>query len=407
MIGKYIDRFRDRLMFPITDITGTVIAFGGRILDDKVKLAKYINSNENFIYSKGNHLYALNIAKKYAKEQLIITEGYMDTISLHQRGVQNVVASLGTALTERQARLIARITKQAVIAYDSDTSGQEATLRGLDILNKTGIDLRVLELEDAKDPDEYIVKFGKDRFLEQIKKSISLVEFKVKILRKKYNLDIPNEKIIFFKEVAKVLAQIEEDISREIYIDKISKKYNISKDAIYSDVKKIDNRNKKKYEEEIKKELEQKEKKEEEQIAESDIKREEYLIYILLENISNEKLKKEVQENIDIENISTKIHKQIFEYIFNTKYQNKDIVISSILDDEIRNKITEIYSKDIKIEQNILKQSVKDILKQFEISELKKERDQILEDLKDISLTKEERKEKENKLNEIIKKMIK
>ena len=177
----------------------------------------------------------------------------MDTISLHQKEIQNVVASLGTALTERQARLIARITKQAVIAYDSDTSGQEATLRGLDILNKTGIDLRVLELEDAKDPDEYIVKFGKDRFLEQIKKSISLVEFKVKILRKKYNLDIPNEKIIFFKEVAKVLAQIEEDISREIYIDKISKKYNISKDAIYSDVKKIDNRNKKKYEEEIKK----------------------------------------------------------------------------------------------------------------------------------------------------------
>lgn len=396
-------------MFPISDITGTVIAFGGRILDDNIKLAKYINSNENIVYSKGNHLYALNIAKKNASEQLIITEGYMDTISLHQRGVKNVVASLGTALTERQARLISRTTKQAIIAYDSDASGQDATLRGLDILNKTGVDLRVLELEDVNDPDEYIVKYGKDKFLNQVKKSISLVEFKVKVLKQKYNLDIPNEKIIFFKEIAKILSQVEEDVSREIYIDKISKKYNISKDAIYSDVKKIDNRKNKKYQEEIKKELEQKEKQEErnKEIKEVDTKREEYLIYILLENISNEKMKKEIQENVDLENISLNIHKKTFEYIFNNNFINKDIAISNIEDDDIRNKIAEIYSKDIKIDRNILKKSVKDILKQFEINELKQEREQILKDLKDVKLSEEERKIKEKKLNEILKKMIK
>ena len=405
--GKYIDRFRDRLMFPITDISGTVIAFGGRLLDDKVKLAKYINSNENLVYSKGNHLYALNIAKKHGRDQLIITEGYMDTISLHQRGIKNVVASLGTALTERQARLISRTTKQAIIAYDSDASGQDAALRGLDILNKTGVDLRVLELEDAKDPDEYIIKFGKDKFLERVSKSISLVEFKVKILRQKFDLNISNEKIMFFKEIAKILSEIDEEVSREIYVDRISKKYDISKEAIYSDIKKIDDKKLRKYEKEVIKELEEKELNTRRETKEIDEKREEYLIYILLENISDDKIKKEIQENVDLKNISSNINKRIFEHIFKEKQNNKEIVINNIEDEELRNKIIEIYSKDIQIDQSILKKSIKDILKQFELNELKIERDNILEELKNTKLTEEERTEKANRLNEILKKMIK
>ncbi len=405
--GKYIDRFRDRLMFPITDISGTVIAFGGRLLDDKIKLAKYINSNENLVYSKGNHLYALNIAKKHGRDQLIITEGYMDTISLHQRGIKNVVASLGTALTERQARLISRTTKQAIIAYDSDASGQDAALRGLDILNKTGVDLRVLELEDAKDPDEYIIKFGKDKFLERVSKSISLVEFKVKILRQKFDLNISNEKIMFFKEIAKILSEIDEEVSREIYVDRISKKYDISKEAIYSDIKKIDDKKLRKYEKEVIKELEEKELNTRRETKEIDEKREEYLIYILLENISDDKIKKEIQENVDLKNISSNINKRIFEHIFKEKQNNKEIVINNIEDEELRNKIIEIYSKDIQIDQSILKKSIKDILKQFELNELKIERDNILEELKNTKLTEEERTEKANRLNEILKKMIK
>ena len=405
--GKYIDRFRDRLMFPITDISGTVIAFGGRLLDDKIKLAKYINSNENLVYSKGNHLYALNIAKKHGRDQLIITEGYMDTISLHQRGIKNVVASLGTALTERQARLISRTTKQAIIAYDSDASGQDAALRGLDILNKTGVDLRVLELEDAKDPDEYIIKFGKDKFLERVSKSISLVEFKVKILRRKFDLNISNEKIMFFKEIAKILSEIDEEVSREIYVDRISKKYDISKEAIYSDIKKIDDKKLRKYEKEVIKELEEKEINTRRETKEIDEKREEYLIYILLENISDDKIKKEIQENVDLKNISSDINKKIFEHIFKEKQNNKEIVINNIEDEELRNKIIEIYSKDIQIDQSILKKSIKDILKQFELNELKIERDSILEELKNTKLTEEERTEKANRLNEILKKMIK
>ena len=406
--GKYIDRFRDRLMFPITDITGEVIAFGGRILDDKAKMAKYINSNENLVYSKGNHLYALNIAKRYAREQIIITEGYMDVISLQQRGVKNVVASLGTALTERQARLISRTSKQAIIAYDSDASGQDAALRGLDILSKTGVDLRVLELDGAKDPDEYIVKFGKDRFEEQVSKSISLVEFKVKVLRAKFDLDISSEKIMFFKEIAKIISSVEEEIAREIYIDRISKKYNISKEAIYTDVKKLDNKKIKKHEEEVTKESQEKAKQEtKEEVKEIDTKREEYLIYMLLENMSEEKLKKDIKESVDLKNISDDLNKRIFEYIFNNNYTNKDLAISNLEDEALRNKVTEIYLKDIQIDQSVLRKSIKDILKQFELNELKLERERILEKLKDTNLTEEERKEYTNNLNEIIKKMAK
>ena len=407
--GKYIDRFRDRLMFPITDITGTVIAFGGRILDDKEKMAKYINSNENLVYSKGNHLYALNIAKRYGQEQLILTEGYMDTISLYQRGVKNVVASLGTALTERQAKLISRTTKQVVIAYDSDSSGQDATLRGLDILNKTGtlnksgIDLRILELEDAKDPDEYIVKFGKDMFEKQVLKAISLVEFKVKVLRKKYDINIPNEKIKFFKEIAKVISTVEEEVAREIYIGKISKKYDISKEAIYSDVRKIDNAKLDNKESEIinKEEI----KNIETSTKEIYVKREEYLIYVLLENMSDEKIKKEIEESVDLNNISTELNKKIFEHIIKGGYTNKEIAINAVEDEEVRNKITEIYAQDIQINRNKLQKSIRDILKQFEINELKKEREEILNSLKSTNLTDVHRKEKENKLKEITKKL--
>ncbi len=402
--GRYIDRFRDRLMFPISDITGTVIAFGGRILEDKAKLAKYINSNENLVYSKGNHLYALNIAKRYAQDQLIITEGYMDTISLQQRGIKNVVASLGTALTERQAKLIARTTKQAIIAYDSDASGQDAALRGLDILNKTGVDLRVLELDGAKDPDEYIIKYGKDMFEKQVLNSISLVEFKVKVLRKKFDINIPNEKIKFFKEIAKVISTVEEEISREIYIDRISKKYDISKDAIYADVRKIDNAKLAKNEN-LNSKIAEEIKNKENTVKEIDIKREEYLIYVFLENMNNEEIKKEIKENVDLNSISSETNKKIFEYIFKSEHINKEIAISNIKDEELRNKITEIYAQDIQINRNKLQKSIREILKQFEINELKKEREEILLSLKDTKITSIERKDKENKLKEIIKKL--
>lgn len=237
----FIDRFRNRLMFPIQDVRGRIIAFGGRVLDDSKP--KYINSSENIVYSKGRHLYGLYNAKKGEIKQIIIVEGYMDAVSLHQRGITNAVASLGTALTENQGRLLRRSAEKVIIGYDADGAGQAATMRGLEILSNLGCDIRILQLEGAKDPDEFVTKYGSARFNQYVEKAISLVEFKVKTLKKSLNIENTADKIKFLNEIAKILARVNNNIEKEIYIDKISTEYQISKEAIYSEIKKLQNPN--------------------------------------------------------------------------------------------------------------------------------------------------------------------
>ena len=212
--GTYIDRYRNRLMFPICDARGKVIAFGGRVLDDSKP--KYINSPENIVYSKGRHLFGLNVAKKYSSKKLLIVEGYMDVISLHQRGIENVVGALGTALTEQQGWLLRKSTEQVILGFDADGAGQTAVARSMEILQNMGCDMRVLQIEGAKDPDEFIVKFGEGRFKLAMENAISLVEFKVKNLRKDINLENAADKIKFLNEIAKILAKVENTIEREI-----------------------------------------------------------------------------------------------------------------------------------------------------------------------------------------------
>ena len=229
-------------MIPIMDIRGKVIAFGGRVLDKS--LPKYINSPENIVYSKGRHLFGLNVAKKGNLDKIVIVEGYMDAISLYQRGITNVVASLGTALTEAQGRLLRKYAGQVIISYDSDGAGQAATMRGLEILKNLGCDVRILQMEGAKDPDEYVIKFGSGGFNLLIEKAISFIEFKIKVLKKQYNLDNTNDKIKFLQEIAKVLLSIDSQIELEIQIDNISRDYGISKEAIYAEVNKIKYNNK-------------------------------------------------------------------------------------------------------------------------------------------------------------------
>ena len=225
--GQFIDRFRNRLMIPIMDIRGKVIAFGGRVLDKS--LPKYINSPENIVYSKGRNLFGLNIAKKGNLDKIVIVEGYMDAISLYQRGITNVVASLGTALTEAQGRLLRKYAGQVIISYDSDAAGQAATMRGLEILKNLGCDVRILQMEGAKDPDEYVIKYGSGGFNLLIEKAISLVEFRIKVLKNKFNLENTNDKIKFLQEIAKILVSIDSQIELEIQIDNISRDYNIYK----------------------------------------------------------------------------------------------------------------------------------------------------------------------------------
>lgn len=235
--GKFIDRYRNRLMFPICDVRGKVIAFGGRVLDDSKP--KYINSPENVVYSKGRHLFGLNVAKKGDIKRLLIVEGYMDVISLHQRGVTNVVAALGTALTQQQGWLLRKSSEQIILGFDSDGAGQTAINRSIEILQNMGCDMRILQMEGAKDPDEFIIKYGNARFQNLMDKALSLIEFKVKQLKQNLNLENTIDKIKFLNEIAKIISKIDNSMEREVYIENIAKTYEVSKEAIYAEVNKL------------------------------------------------------------------------------------------------------------------------------------------------------------------------
>ncbi len=238
--GGYYDRFRGRIIFPIFDIRGNVIAFGGRVTDSS--MPKYMNSPETPIYSKGKNLFALNFAKNSGEKQLIIVEGYMDVISLHQSGIINAVASLGTALTESQGRMLKKYSEEVIISYDADTAGQSATMRGLEILNDIGCNVRVLRVPDGKDPDEYIKKKGPDSFRKLVDNASSLFEYKIASYRKEMDISNPQGKINFLNKIAEVLAKSSNRFEIETYARKVANDYEISEEAIISEVYKKVNR---------------------------------------------------------------------------------------------------------------------------------------------------------------------
>ena len=405
--GKFIDRFRNRLMFPIVDTRERVIAFGGRVLDDSKP--KYINSPEDIVYSKGRHLFAFNIAKKYNPKTIIMVEGYMDAVSLHQRGIHNAVASLGTALTEAQGRLLRRSCEKVIIGYDADGAGQAATLRGLEILKNLGCDIRILQIEGAKDPDEFVVKYGPERFQRYVEQAISLVEFKVKMLKKELNLDNVNDKIKFLNEVAKILAKVENNMEREVYVDKISLEYKVSKDAIYAEINKIlyaNNMSEKKLEKKTVPVTQHVNVVEEQKIDEKTKKREALVIYLLINypEKSFERLKKLIENNvIKIERNKTIINK-LYE-----EHEKGNINIENILDlfdDEITvNYLSGIMSSDFEITD--VDKCMDDIIVTYRKEMLLQKRNEILGKTDNGNLTKEETANLENELNDIIIKLAK
>ena len=402
--GKYIDRFRKRVMFPIQDIRNKVIAFGGRVLDDSKP--KYINSPENIVYSKGRHLFGLNVAKKSDLKNIIIVEGYMDAISLYQRGITNVVASLGTALTEAQGRLLRRYSERVTIGYDSDGAGQAATLRGLEILQNIGCDVRILQISGAKDPDEYVIKYGPERFLKCVEQAISLVEFKVKMLKQNLNLENINDKIKFLNEVAKILANVTNSIERELYIEKIAAEYKVSKESIYGEVNKLiyaKNTGEKILEKPIiKKEV----KKEKPKIDEAIVKRENLIIYLLINypQESYSKIKNIVlEQDIKLE-ANQKIFKKMYEEI---EKGNINIDILNCFEEEdIINHISAIMSYDFEISD--LNKCIEDIANTYEKEKLINRRQEILESLKNAqNLSSEELSNLEDELSNIVIKLKK
>lgn len=231
--GNLFDRFRDRLMFPIIDVRGNVIGFGGRIMNSQDKsAAKYLNSPETLIFNKRKNLFALNLAKKSKLGYLILVEGYMDAISLHQYGFDCAVASLGTALTEDGANLLSRYTEQVVLIYDGDEAGQNATKRAIPILEKAGLQVKVLRMRDAKDPDEFLKKFGADRFKLLLEESSNRVEYQLNAILKKYDLRDDDQKVKYLQESANLLSTLNSSVQREVYGNRVAEAAGISADAM-------------------------------------------------------------------------------------------------------------------------------------------------------------------------------
>ena len=399
--GKYIDSFRKRLMFPIQDVRNRVIAFGGRVLDDSKP--KYINSPENIVYSKGRHLFGLNVAKRVEAKmkRIIIVEGYMDAISLHQRGIHNAVASLGTALTEAQGHLLRNNSEQVIIGYDADGAGQAATMRGLEILQSMGCDIRILQIEGAKDPDEFVVKYGPERFQKQVDKAISLVEYKVKVLRATLNIEQTNDKIKFLKEIAKVLSQIDNEIEREVYADKISREYQISKEAIYAEIEKLKRPvgQGKKLLESAKPQIHAEKK---EEVVQADSKRERLMIYLLVNYPVESYLP--LKQTIAPEDFTEKRNQEIVRKLYEEIEKGNSNISTTLLDcfedEETINYLSWIMAYDFEITE--LDKCIEDVINSYTKEKTIKRRNEIIKQLEDKNISREEAEGLEKELNDII-----
>lgn len=235
--GSTFDRFRNRVMFPIFDVTGNVIGFGGRVLDDSKP--KYLNTADTPVFDKSANLYALNLAKNDKSAQVVVVEGYMDVVTLYQYGIERAVASLGTALTAHQVRLLKRYSKEVILCYDGDGAGQKATQRAVGLLREAEVRARVVSLADsgAKDPDEFLKKFGVDRFLERINGAKAPVLYKIAVMKENYDLSQPEQLSAFLKETAEEIALLNEPVERDVFVRKIAELYPVKEEALAEQVK--------------------------------------------------------------------------------------------------------------------------------------------------------------------------
>lgn len=408
--GQLYDKFKDRFMFPIFDVRKRLIAFGGRTLESKESMKakgipKYINSPENLVYSKGKHLYGLNLAKSTNQKmkRVLVVEGYMDVISPHQAGITNVVASLGTALTEQQGRLLRRYAEEVVLSYDSDEAGQKAKLRGIEIMQALDVPVKVLKMEGAKDPDEYVLKYGPEKFERLIDNSISPVEYKVDMLKKDYNLEDTSQKITFLTKMSEILSKVDNIIERDVYVDKFSRELNVGKEAIIAEIEKRTIRNTIKVKNwQAPKPI----------VSNSDVEvdkdkenLEKSIIYILtLKNVDIFNILKQVYTSEDIDkSINGELIKKIYNLYETGDIINKDLM--SLCDtEEESNLLSEVLMKS-----NVRDDAEKfalDIIRKIEVDKLQNEKKEVIKKLQD-DITEEERKSLEAKLNEIILKIAK
>jgi DNA primase len=339
----YYDKFRNRIMFPIIDLKGNVIAFGGRVMDDSKP--KYLNSPDTPIFNKGENIYGLNFVKKQQNiENILIVEGYMDVISLHQYGIINAVASLGTAFTENQAKLLKRFSNEIIISYDADIAGQAATMKGLAILEKEGCNVGVLTIPSGKDPDEFIRKEGVEAFRERIKKSVSLVEYKIENSKKGLNIDNIQDRIKFTKEFSLILKDLESSVEVDAYIKKYSNIMRVNEAAIYAEL----NRLKEKHKIGNNKHNIENSKEEEPKLNNSELIAEIYLLNICMYDINKAK---NIFNKLNPDSFTHPLNKEIA-YIIHEKLQegkslNAGEIISRLEDAEKQNKAAKLLSREL------------------------------------------------------------
>ncbi|MBQ8299009.1 MAG: DNA primase [Clostridia bacterium] len=410
--GYMYDKFKNRFMFPIFDVRKRLIAFGGRTLESSEVMKangipKYVNSPENLIYSKGRHLYGLNVAKSSNEKmkRLLVVEGYMDVISPHQAGITNVVASLGTALTEQQGRLIRQYANEVVLSYDSDAAGQKAMQRGIEIMQSLGVPTRILKMEGAKDPDEYVLKYGPERFEKLVDNSISPAEYKIDLLKQEYNLSDTAEKITFLTKMAEVLSKVDNNIERDVYVDKYSTELNVGREAIIAEIEKRTIRSSYKNNKwqqpkpvvlNVDETADEKAKRE----------REKMIIYLLTLQKKEifEKLK-DVYTEADIELSSNKgLIKRFYNLYESDDTANKDIMLICETDEE-KSLVSEVMMKSNT--RDDIDKFAAEIIRNIEVEKLQNEKREVLKRLQADDLTEDEKGLLGNKLQEIIIKLAK
>lgn len=373
----YYDRFRGRIMFPIFDIRGNVIGFGGRVMDSSTP--KYMNSPETPVYNKGRNLYALNFAKNSDQKSVIVVEGYMDVISLHQCGIINTVASLGTALTENQGRILKKYAEEIIISYDADAAGQAATMRGLDLLNQIGCNVKVLIIPEGKDPDEFVKKNGADALKKLIEKAISLVEYKIKVLKNQVDTSTTEGKINFLNKIADLLAKLDNNVEREMYVGKLAKEYEIREESLFAEIYKKIRPQKSNFKSTVA-DVRNSTIKLKDSNENEDIKLIHYERLLLALLCVDNTVYKLVSGKLGIEDFTGKENRQVAELMIEKLKINKSIVpaeLLSVVDEDTANVFTKIIQQECNFEDN--NKAVLDIIKGIELYKLEKRKKEILD----------------------------
>ncbi len=329
--GKYIDYFRDRIIFPIFNVQGKIIGFGGRVLDDS--MPKYINSPETLIYNKGSNLYSLNFAKEdiRKKNRVIVVEGYTDILIVQQYGFNNGVASLGTALTTKQIELIKRFTDTVLIAYDADSAGNMATLRSLDLLIKAGLEIKVIALPQGNDPADFLIKKGNKAFQSLIDSSLSLMNYKLKLLYAKYSINTIEGKVKIIKEILPTLNVIDNEVELRAQIKKISEELKLSEEAILIELKKYKRGSKEFAHSVIKPHSEP-----------GNVTAEKILIGCMLED---KKIAQNVLKSLKVEDFTVLLHREIVSTIERLLKDDKEINSQKVIDYLDNDKAAKLISR--------------------------------------------------------------